>query len=97
MAVCAAMAEVLRSDVAALHERRVDVGPVDREVVVGDARVRALAVLGLDGLELGDRALAGLVEQTLLDICRELDRPDAEVAADAVELDLATRAPGVFL
>ena len=58
------------------------------EVVVGDERVRALAVLRLGLLELRDRALARLVEQALLDVRRQLDRPDAEVAAHAVELHL---------
>ena len=81
-------AEVLGGDVGALDELRVDLGPVDRQVVVGDQRVRPLAVLGLGELELGDRALARLVEQALLDVGRQLDRPDAEVAAHAVELHL---------
>ena len=89
LAVCAAMRPKF-SGVTSLRltSAGVDVGPVDREVVVGDERVRALAVLGLGGLELRDGALARLVEQALLDVRGQLDRPDAEVAAHAVELDL---------
>jgi len=45
-----------------------------------------LAGLLLEPLELLERALAGLVEQTGLDVRRQIDRVDAEVAA-IVELD----------
>ena len=63
-----------------------DVGPVDVEVVVGDELVLALAGLLLEarGLEL---ALAGLVEEALLDVGGQLDRVDAEVAGVVVHLD----------
>src|SRR5439155_17251233 len=60
--------------------------PVDLAVVVGHQRVRTLSRLLLDPLELLDRALAGLVEQALLDIARQRDREDTEVAL-LVELD----------
>src|SRR5439155_13485548 len=60
--------------------------PVDLAVVVGHQRVRTLSRLLLDPLELLDRALAGLVEQALLDVARQRDREDTEVAL-LVELD----------
>src|SRR6185503_3129548 len=78
--------EVVRGHVLALDLVVGNVGPVDVEVVVVDERVRALAVLRLDCLELGDRPLAGLVDQALLDVRGQLDRIDAEVAL-VVELD----------
>src|SRR5262245_13246385 len=80
-------AEVLRCDVGALDLLVGHVGPVDVEVLVGDEHVRALAVLGLGLLELGEHALARLLEQPLLDVGRELDREHAEVALVAVQLD----------
>ena len=49
-------------------------------------RVRALAVLGLERFELGERALARLFDQALLDVGGQVDRVDAEVAL-VVELD----------
>src|SRR6185437_748971 len=79
--------EVLGRDVGALDERRVDVRPVDLQVVVGDEDVRVLAGLDLLLLELGDRPLASLVDQALLDVLGQLDRVDPEVAAVGVELD----------
>ena len=79
-------AEVVRGDVGALDLLRRHLRPVDVEVLVVDERVRVLAVLGLERLELGDRALAGLLDQRLLDVGRELDRVDAEVTL-VVELD----------
>ena len=85
-------AEVLGGDVGALDERRVDVGPVDLQVLVGDEDVRVLAGLDLLLLELGDRALAGLLDQAHLDVGRQLDREDLEVPALGVELD--GRVPG---
>ena len=74
------------------------IGPVDVEVLVVDERVRALAVLGLERFELGDRALAGLLDQPLLDVGGQLDRVDAEVAL-VVELDrrVARRARGLLV
>ena len=49
--------------------------------------MRALARLLLGLLELGQHALARLLEQPPLDVRRQLDREDAEVALLAVELD----------
>src|SRR5207247_4964053 len=63
------------------------VRPVDVEVVVGDERVRALARLGLEPLELLERPLARLVEQALLDVGGQLDREHAELAVVGIELD----------
>ena len=81
-AVCAAMrpkpSGVTSSRLTSLVR---DVGPVDVEIVVGDERVLALAGLLLEPLELLELALARLVEQALLDVGRQLDREDAEVAA----------------
>src|SRR4029450_1179691 len=79
--------EVLGRDVLALDLLLGDLGPVDVEVLVGDEHVRALAVLGLGLLELCHHALARLLEQLLLDVGRELDREDAEVALVLVQLD----------
>jgi hypothetical protein len=44
-------------------------------------------VVDLGCLELGQHALARLLQQPLLDVGRQLDREDAEVALHAVELD----------
>src|SRR5262249_10292694 len=63
-----------------------DLRPVDLEVVVGEQRVVLLAGLLLDPLEVVQRALARFVEEAYLEIGRDLDRVDAEVAA-IVELD----------
>jgi hypothetical protein len=52
--------------------------------------VRALAVLGLGGLELGEDALACLLEQPLLDVRRESPSPSSSTTA-------WRDAPGVFL
>ena len=60
--------------------------PVDVEVVVGDERVLALAGLLLEPLELLELALAGVVDEPLLDVGRELDGEDAELAV-VVHLD----------
>ena len=79
-------AEVLRRDVRPLDERGVDVGPVDVEVVVLDEDVRRLAVLGFEPLELGDGALARLLDQPLLDVLGQVDGVHAEVTA-LVHLD----------
>ena len=79
-------AEVVGRDVLALDQVLGHLAPVDLEVVVVEQRVRALAVLGLEPLELLERALARLVEQPLLEVGRQLDRVDAEVAL-VVELD----------
>src|SRR5512133_3616477 len=79
-------AEVLGRHVLALHLVLRDVRPVDIEVVIGEQRVRALTVLGLDPLQLLECALARLVEQPLLDVGRKLDRVDAEVPL-LVDLD----------
>src|SRR5262249_1018695 len=79
-------AEVLGRDVLALDLILGDLGPVDVEVVIGEERVRALAVLGFDPLELLQRALARLVDETLLAVGRQLDRVDAKVAL-LVDLD----------
>jgi hypothetical protein len=49
--------------------------------------VGALAVLLLRRLELGEHALTRLLQEALLDVRRQLDREDAEVAFLAVELD----------
>ena len=84
-------AEAVRRHVLALDLILRDVGPVDLEVVVGDERVLALAGLLLEPLELVELALARLVDEPLLDVCRELDREDAEVAG-VVHLD--GRVPG---
>jgi hypothetical protein len=62
--------------------------PVDVEVVVGDERVRALPVLLLGGFELLQCLLSCLVEQSFLKIRGQVDCPDEEVAAAAVERDL---------
>src|SRR5947208_6678351 len=80
-------AEVLRRHVRPLHLLLGDVGPVDLEVLVLDEHVRALAGLLLGLLELGQHALARLLEQPLLDVGRQLDRENAEVTLFAVELD----------
>src|ERR671925_23664 len=91
-------AEVLGRDVLALHEVLGHVRPVDVEVVVGDQRVRTLAGLGLEALELLERALARLVEQALLDVGRQLDREDAELAVVRIEFDgRVARGPGRLL
>src|SRR5256885_7914836 len=79
--------EALRSHVLPLDVLVRNVGPVDVEVVVGDERVLALAGLLLEPLELLELALSGLVEQTHLDVGRQLDREDAEVAGVVVHLD----------
>src|SRR6188474_3121765 len=79
-------AEVLGRDVGALDLVLGNFRPVDDEVVVRDQRVGALAVFGLGGFELGNRPLARLVHEPLLDVRRKLDRPHAEVAA-RIELD----------
>ena len=60
--------------------------PVELEIVVGQQRVVLLAGLGLEPLELFERALARLFEQALLEIRRDLDRVDAEIAV-VVQLD----------
>src|SRR3954451_1458965 len=73
-------AEVLGRDVLTLDLLGGYVGPVDVEVIVGEQRVRTLAVLRLDSLELLERALTRLVEEALLDVGRKLDRIDAKVA-----------------
>jgi hypothetical protein len=79
-------AEALRRDVLTLHLIGGDVGPVDIEVVVRDQRVLTLPGLLLEPLELLELALARVVEQTLFDVCRQLDREDAKVAA-VIHLD----------
>ena len=79
-------AEVVRRHVRALDLVLGNLRPVDVEVVVVDERVRALAVLGLEDFELGNRTLAGLLDEALLDVGRQLDRVHAEVAL-VVELD----------
>ena len=56
------------------------------EVLVGDEDVRALARLLLLLLERLDGALAGLLDQALLDVARQVDGEDAEVARVLVEL-----------
>ena len=99
-AVCAAMRPKFSGVTSVALDLVVGhLGPVDVEVVVGDERVRALAGLLLEPLELVELALARLVEQALLDVGRQLDREDAEVALVAVELDRrrGATAPGVFL
>src|SRR5436190_2535730 len=73
--------EALRRDVLAMHLALGNVRPVDVEVVVGDQRVLPLAGLLLEPLELLELALAGVVEEALLDLRSQLDREDAEVAA----------------
>src|SRR4029453_17178326 len=78
--------EIVRRHVLALDLVLRHVGPVDVEVVVVDQGVRALAVLGLERLQLCERALARLLDQALLDVRGQLDRVDAEVAL-VVELD----------
>ena len=65
---------------------RRQLGPVDVQILVVDERVRALAVFGLERLELGDRTLTRLLDQPLLDVGRQFDRIDAEIAL-VVELD----------
>ena len=80
-AVCAAMRpKFVGRDVGALDLLLGDLRPVEVEVVVGDEGVRALAGLGLERLELVELALARLVQQPLLEVGRDLDREDAEVA-----------------
>src|SRR6185503_5042360 len=74
-----------------------NVRPVDVQVVVRQQRVGALAVLSLDSFELFQRTLARLVEEPLFDVCRQLDRIDAEVAL-IVDLDRrVTRCAGCLL
>src|SRR5205085_183431 len=85
--LCGDPAEAFRRDVLALDVLLGDVGPVDVEIVVGDQCVLALARLLLEPLELLELALAGLVEQTLLDVGRQLDREDAKVTGAVVHLD----------
>src|SRR5579884_4005073 len=79
-------AEVLRRDVLAPDLVLRDLRPVEDEVVVGEQGVVLLARLLLDPLELLERALARLLEEALLELARQLDRVDAEVAR-LVELD----------
>ena len=79
-------AEAFRRHVLALDLILGDLGPVDVEVVVGDERVLALARLLLEPLELVELALARVLEQARLDVRRQLDREDAEVA-HVVHLD----------
>ena len=55
--------------------------------IMYDEYVRALAVLGLGLLELGEHALTRLLHQPLLDVGGQLDREHPEVALDRVELD----------
>src|SRR5207344_1418579 len=92
-------AEVARRDVRPLDLVLGDIRPVDVEVVVGDEHVRALAVLDLGLLQLRDDPLARLLQQPLLDVSRQLDRKDAEVALQAVELDhgVPRRARGLLV
>ena len=65
--------------------------PVEVELVVDDQRVLLLPRLLLDPLELVDLALARLVEQARLEVARDVEREDAELAF-VVELD--GRVPG---
>src|SRR5436190_292792 len=92
-------AEVLRRHVRSRHLLFGDVGPVDLEVLVLDEHMRAFAGLLLGLLELGQHALARLLEQPLLDVWGQIDREDAEVALIAVELDhgVARRARRVLV
>src|SRR5581483_2455857 len=84
--LCGDAAEALGRHVLTLDLVLRHVGPVDVEVVVGDERVLALARLLLEPLQLLELALAGLVEEPFLDVRRQLDRVDAEVAV-LVHLD----------
>src|SRR4051794_7732653 len=79
-------AEVLRSDVLTLDQVLRDVRPVDVEVVVRDECVGALTGLDLECLELLELSLAGLFDQALLDVGRELDREYPEITF-LVDLD----------
>src|SRR6266536_2005297 len=79
-------AEAGRRHVLALNLALGNLGPVDVEVVVGDEGVLSLAGLLLEALELLELALAGVVEEALLDLDGQFDREDAEVAA-VVHLD----------
>src|SRR5581483_7505782 len=79
-------AEAFRRDVLALDVALGHLGPVDVEIVVGDERVLPLAGLLLEPLELLELPLARLVDQPLLDVGRQLDGEDAELAV-VVHLD----------
>jgi hypothetical protein len=85
--LCGDATEALRRDVLAHDLLGGNVGPVDVEVVVGDERVLALAGLLLESLELLELPLASLVDEALLDVGRQLDREDAEIAGVVVHLD----------
>ena len=87
-AVCAAMRPKLSgvTSVRTIWSGR-DLRPVEVEILVGDQRVLALAGLLLDPLELGDPRLARVLDESELDVLRDLDPVDAELAL-AVELDL---------
>src|SRR4029079_554243 len=78
--------EVVRRRVGLVDEVVGHLLPVEVELVVDDQRVLLLAGLLLDALELVDRALAGLLEQARLEIRRDVEREDAELAL-VVELD----------
>ena len=73
-------AEALGRRVGAHHQLLGNLRPVELEVGVADQRVLSLARLLLDPLELVDRSLARLVDEALLEIGRDLDREDPEVA-----------------
>ena len=99
LAVCAAMRPKFSGVTSArLTWSAGDLGPVDVELLVEDQGVAALAVFDLGLLELGDRALARLLDQPRLDVGGQLDAPHAEVAL-VVELDLrmARRARGLLV
>ena len=79
--------EVVGRHVRALDLLRRNLRPVELEVLVRDERVLALARLLLELLELGDARLARLLDEPDLDVLRDLDPEDAELA-HVVELDL---------
>src|SRR4029079_14811294 len=78
--------EVVRCRVGLVDEVVGHLLPVEVELVVDDQRVLLLAGLLLDALELVDRALARLLEQTCLEVIGDVEREDAELAL-VVELD----------
>ena len=79
-------AEVVRGDVGADDLLLGNLVPVELELVLVDQRVLLLAGLVLEPLELLDLGLHRLVEQPRLEVARDLDRVDAELAL-VVELD----------
>ena len=90
-------AEIVRGHVGARDQLLGHLIPVELELVLVDQRVLLLTGLLLEPLELVDLGLHRLVEQALLEVRRDVDRVDAELAL-LVQLDgRVARGARVFL